>query len=65
MSALSSYRTVEKYSKLNQLTPFGIMVDALMVTDLDGIPCPIASFFDANGQLETSEREIKYKKNVE
>lgn len=35
------------------LTPFGIMVDALMVVDNEGTPIPLEECLNENGQLET------------
>ncbi|CAF0749806.1 unnamed protein product [Brachionus calyciflorus] len=59
LSTLSSFRSVDKYFKLNLLTPFGINVDALMVVDKNGIPCQLAKFMNENLELDTSENEYK------
>ena len=61
VSTLSSYKSAEKYFKLNMLTPFGIMVDALMVIDNKSIPIPLDECLNENGQLETkNETDLKY-----
>lgn len=60
VSTLSSYKSAEKYFKLNMLTPFGIMVDALMVIDNKSIPIPLDECLNENGQLETkNETDLK------
>jgi len=41
------------------LTPFGIVVDALMVIDENGSPCKIADYFNEQGQLETKHQNEK------
>lgn len=57
-STLSSFRS-EDYFKTNMLTPFGIVIDALMVIDKNGNPCKIADYFNEMGQLETKDRSEK------
>lgn len=64
ISTLSSYRSAEKYFKTNLLTPFGIVIDALMVINENGIPCLINDYFNEEGQLETKnekEKKIAFK----
>ena len=56
---MSSFRSQEKYFKTNMLTPFGIVVDALMVIDENGSPCKIADYFNEQGQLETKHQNEK------
>jgi hypothetical protein len=52
---------VEKYFKTNMLTPYGIIIDALMVIDAKGLPCDLTNYFNEYGQLETkNETEKKY-----
>lgn len=58
VTTMSSYRSLDTYIKLNLLTPFGILIDALMVTDKHGIPQRLESYFK-NGELETKDDEIK------
>lgn len=58
-STLSSYRTIDKYIKLNLLTPYGILIDALLVIDTNGIPLPMEKYFSENQMKETNEEELK------
>ncbi|RNA37044.1 TBRG4 isoform X1 [Brachionus plicatilis] len=59
VSTLSSFRSIDKYYKLNMLTPFGIFIDALMVVDKNGVPCQLENFLKENLSLETSDDEFK------
>ncbi len=58
VSALSSFRTTEKYAKLNLLTPFGIVIDALMIIDKNGVPCQLAKYMGPDANQNESE-EVK------
>ncbi len=59
VSTLTSYRSPEKYFKTNMLTPFGIVIDALMVIDAKGNPCVLTEYFNEAGQLETKNDSEK------
>jgi hypothetical protein len=41
------------------MTPFGIIIEALMVTDANGNPSQLSKYFTDNGSLETSDKENK------
>ena len=56
---LSSYISIDKYIKLNLLTPFGILIDALLIVDKDGKPLPLENYFSNNQIKETNNDEIK------
>lgn len=58
-STLSSYRTIDKYIKLNLLTPYGILIDAILIIDKNGVPLPLENYFSENQIKETNEGEIK------
>jgi hypothetical protein len=56
---LSSYRTIDKYIKLNLLTPYGILIDALLIVDKNGIPLPMEKFYSENQIKETDDEAFK------
>jgi hypothetical protein len=58
-STLSSYRTIDKYIKLNLLTPYGILIDALLIVDKNGIPLPMEKFYSENQIKETDDEAFK------
>ena len=43
VSTLSSFTTIEKYAKINLVTPFGVLIDAFMIVDKAGSPCILAN----------------------
>jgi len=62
-TTLSNFSS-EQYFKTNLLTPFGIVIDALMVIDKNGKPCKIEKYFNKFGQLEVkdqTEKKIAFK----
>ena len=59
-TTLSSYRSIDKYIKLSLLTPFGILIDALIIMDKNGIPQPMEKYFNGNQIENTDNNEIKY-----
>lgn len=64
ISTLSTYRTAEKYFKSNMLTPYGIVIDALMIINENGVPCQLQDYLNKSGQLEMKnekERKIAFK----
>lgn len=59
ISTLSSYRSIDKYFKKNMLTPFGIVIDALIVINAEGVPCDLENYLNESGQLETQNENEK------
>lgn len=60
LTTLTSFRSLDKYFKLNMLTSFGIVIDALMISDKNGMPKPLADHFDENMKMKLNESENEF-----
>lgn len=58
VATLTSFRPVDKYFKLNLLTSYGILIDAMMVCDKSGNPQLISEKFDKDMKLKIKDDDI-------
>ena len=49
----------DKFMRFKVITPYGMMIDSLMIIDAKGSPLPIADFMNEEGQIVTTDNEIK------
>lgn len=57
LTTLTSFRSIDKYFKVNMLTSYGILIDALMISDKNGMPKLLADHFDENMKMKLNEKE--------